>query len=172
MVVFLHSRLSVLCVLCACGWSSVVLCATCFGLSQIIVQYLSVCLFISSLSHISFCSTLLPIGFIFNSQVTIRHWILPMQPSQFKFIKMKSLWCGCHQITQFTINSENQNPSARLKPLLLTILTSSRPHCPYQKDERAKPRNLLTKCSPTINSPLFLSWLSLSPNFLPFFVSL
>jgi hypothetical protein len=58
-----------------------------------------------------------------------------------------------------TTNSETLNPAARLKLLLLTFVTPSPSHCPYQKGERAKPRNLLTKrCSffppPNINASL------------------
>jgi hypothetical protein len=43
--------------------------------------------------------------------------------------------------------------------LLLTILRFSLPHYPYQKDERAKPRNLLTKlCFFSIHSKVSLTF--------------
>jgi hypothetical protein len=42
-------------------------------------------------------------------------------------------------------NSKSRGPC--LKPLLLTVITASFLHCPHQKDERAKPGNLLTKRS-------------------------
>lgn len=54
------------------------------------------------------------------------------------------------------------------KPLLVTILTSSLAHCPYQEGERAQPGNLLTKrrnffiyCS-TLHSHVSLSQRSAS----------
>jgi hypothetical protein len=50
-----------------------------------------------------------------------------------------------------------------LKPILLTILTSSLPYRLYQKNERTKPRNLVTKlCSfslPSVKCLSLLSWL-------------
>jgi hypothetical protein len=45
------------------------------------------------------------------------------------------------QNMQLSITSENQN----LKPLLLTIISSSLSERPHQKDEGAKPGNFPTK---------------------------
>jgi hypothetical protein len=55
-----------------------------------------------------------------------------------------------------------------LKLLLPTILTSSLPFYPYQKDERALPGYLLTRCS---FSPSDIKRRSLSPTFSLYFYS-
>jgi hypothetical protein len=55
-----------------------------------------------------------------------------IQPSQ-------SLYCTGHQIMQLQYNFRKPNSRGPcLKPLLLTILSSSLPSCSYQKDEGAK----------------------------------
>jgi hypothetical protein len=99
-----------------------------------------------------------------------------MRPSRLKFIKITPLCCQTHQIIfqNYTFQHLFRKFTSRgpcLKPPLLTILTSSLLYCHYQRDERAKPGNLLTKlCS--FSLPLqqsvshFSHYFSLSPTLL------
>jgi hypothetical protein len=88
-----------------------------------------------------------------------------MQPSGFKFIKIKHLCCKAHRVIfpNYEIHRCFVKPKSRgpcLKPLLLIILISSLSHCPYQKDERAKPGNLPTKQCFSLPPKLRVSYFS------------
>jgi hypothetical protein len=81
-----------------------------------------------------------------SSKLLLRAWSAPdlnsykLRPSAVKATKLS---------LNIIYKSKSRGPC--LKPLLITVLTTSRSHFPYQKDERAKPGNLLRKSplSPT-----------------------
>jgi hypothetical protein len=96
-----------------------------------------------------------------SSRLLLRRFSCTPLPA-FRSIKFKS--CLLQRSANYTIRHEfreSEPCGACLKPLLLTLVTSSLPHSPYQKGERAKPGNLLTKwCSfstPLRNNGSFIS---------------
>jgi hypothetical protein len=87
--------------------------------------------------------------------------MLLMQPSLSKFIKITPCSRATKLVNFQIISVMNYGTKfCRLKLLLPTILTSSLPFYPYQKDERALPGYLLTRFS---FSPSDIKRLSLSP---------
>jgi hypothetical protein len=101
-----------------------------------------------------------------GSQIPSCYCMLLMQPSLSKVIKITPC-CRATKLVNFqiisTLSNESWNKillSLSLKLSPSTILTSWLPFYHYQKDERALPGYLLTRCS---FSPSDINRLSLSP---------